>query len=77
MKKKLLALTLAALMALSLAACGGTSDTADTGDTGTSDTETTETSGTVYKIGICSWPPRGSGRRHRGFIDAVDRGSGR
>ena len=56
MKKKLLALTLAALMALSLAACGGTDDTADTGDTGTESTETesTETgsSGETYTVGI-------------------------
>lgn len=73
MKKKLLALTLAALMALSLAACGGTDDTAaDTGDTETSDTEATETSGTVYKIGICQLAPHVAlDAATEGFIDAV------
>ena len=52
MKKKLLALTLAALMALSLAACGG--DTADSADTETESTETesTDASGETYTVGI-------------------------
>ena len=53
MKKKLLALTLAALMALSLAACGG--DTASTDaeeeSTGTESTET-DASGETYTVGI-------------------------
>ena len=53
--KKILALLLAALMALSLAACGG--DTADAGDTESTDTEATGTetgdaSGTTYTVGI-------------------------
>ena len=55
MKKKLLALLLTALMALSLAACGGgTGDTADTEstDTETTDTETGDASGATYTIGI-------------------------
>ena len=77
MKKKLLALTLAALMALSLAACGGTSDTADTGDTGTESTESTDSSGTVYKIGICQLAPHVAlDAATEGFIDAVTEGLG-
>ena len=77
MKKKLLALTLAALMALSLAACGGTSDTADTGDTGTESTESTDSSGTLYKIGICQLAPHVAlDAATEGFIDAVTEGLG-
>ena len=78
MKKKLLALTLAALMALSLAACGGTDDTAaDTGDTGTESTESTDSSGTVYKIGICQLAPHVAlDAATEGFIDAVTEGLG-
>ena len=77
MKKKLLALTLAALMALSLAACGG--DTADTGDTDTesAETESTETSGTVYNIGICQLAPHVAlDAATEGFIDAVTKALG-
>ena len=47
--KKILALLLAALMALSLAACGGDTESTDTEATGT---ETGDASGTTYTIGI-------------------------
>ena len=64
-------------MALSLAACGGTSDTADTGDTGTESTESTDSSGTVYKIGICQLAPHVAlDAATEGFIDAVTEGLG-
>ncbi len=72
MKKKLLALTLAALMALSLAACGGTADTGET-----ESTETAESTGTVYKIGICQLAPHVAlDAAPRAFIDAVTEGLG-
>ena len=80
MKKKLLALLLAAMMTLSLAACGG--DTADTGDTSdeaeTTDTDTGDASGATYTIGICQLAPHVAlDAATEGFIDAVNEGSGR
>ena len=72
MKKKLLALTLAALMALSLAACGG--DTADSADTETESTETesTDASGETYTVGICQLMVHDSlDQATQGFTDAL------
>ena len=79
MKKKLLALLLAAMMTLSLAACGG--DTADTGDTSdeaeTTDTDTGDASGATYTIGICQLAPHVAlDAATEGFIDAVNEGLG-
>ena len=72
MKKKLLALTLAALMALSLAACGGDTASTDTEAAEDEAAETTETSGQVYNIGICQLAPHPAlDAATEGFIDAV------
>ena len=76
MKKKLLALLLAAVMALSLAACGGdtadTGDTSDTADTESTDTDTGDASGATYTIGICQLAPHAAlDAATEGFIDAV------
>ena len=56
MKKKLLALVLAAAMTLSLAACGGskTETPADNSGDTAADTET-PAEGASYTVGICSW----------------------
>lgn len=52
--KKVLALSLAAVMTLSLAACGGdsSSDEANTTDGEQTESEASEDSGKVYRIGI-------------------------
>lgn len=72
MKKKLLALTLAALMALSLAACGGDTASTDTEAAEDEAAETAETSGQVYNIGICQLAPHPAlDAATEGFIDAV------
>lgn len=72
MKKKLLALTLAALMALSLAACGGDTASTDTEAAEDEAAETTEASGQVYNIGICQLAPHPAlDAATEGFIDAV------
>lgn len=72
MKKKLLALTLAALMALSLAACGGDTASTDTEAAEDEVAETTEASGQVYNIGICQLAPHPAlDAATEGFIDAV------
>ncbi len=72
MKKKLRALTLAALMALSLAACGGDTASTDTEAAEDEAAETTETSGQVYNIGICQLAPHPAlDAATEGFIDAV------
>ena len=72
MKKKLLALTLAALMALSLAACGGDTASTDTEAAEDEAAETTEPSGQVYNIGICQLAPHPAlDAATEGFIDAV------
>ena len=81
MKKKLLALLLAAVMALSLAACGGdtadTGDTSDTADTESTDTDTGDASGATYTIGICQLAPHAAlDAATEGFIDAVNDGLG-
>ena len=70
--KKLLALTLAALMALSLAACGGQSSTASTGST--QKTETSEPAETAqsFTIGICQLVQHPAlDAATQGFKDAV------
>ena len=72
MKKKLLALTLAALMALSLAACGGDTASTDTEAAEDEAAETAEASGQVYNIGICQLAPHPAlDAATEGFIDAV------
>ena len=72
MKKKLLALTLAALMALSLAACGGDTASTDTEAAEDEVAETAEASGQVYNIGICQLAPHPAlDAATEGFIDAV------
>ena len=72
MKKKLLALTLAALMALSLAACGGDTASTDTEAAEAEAAETTDPSGQVYNIGICQLAPHPAlDAATEGFIDAV------
>ena len=72
MKKKLLALALAALMALSLAACGGDTASTDTEAAEDEAAETTEASGQVYNIGICQLAPHPAlDAATEGFIDAV------
>ena len=72
MKKKLLALTLTALMALSLAACGGDTASTDTEAAEDEAAETTEASGQVYNIGICQLAPHPAlDAATEGFIDAV------
>ena len=70
--KKLLALTLAALMALSLAACGGQSSTASAGST--QKTETSEPAETAqsFTIGICQLVQHPAlDAATQGFKDAV------
>ncbi|WP_418726147.1 ABC transporter substrate-binding protein [Dysosmobacter sp.] len=72
MKKKLLALTFAALMALSLAACGGDTASTDTEAAEDEAAETAEASGQVYNIGICQLAPHPAlDAATEGFIDAV------
>ena len=72
MKKKLLALTLAALMALSLAACGGDTASTDTEAAEDEAAETAETSGQVYNIGICQLAPHPAlDAATEGFQDAL------
>ena len=62
MKKKLLALVLAAAMTLSLASCGGSkTETPSTG----SDNPSAE--GATYTVGICQLAAPRAGRRNSGF----------
>jgi putative ABC transport system substrate-binding protein len=72
MKKKLLALTLAALMALSLAACGDSGET-----TAPADTDDTAAPAQTYTIGICQLAPHVAlDAATEGFMDAVKAGLG-
>ena len=62
MKKKFLALLLSGVMALSLAACGGSQDDAVSDD----NTDDTTADGKTYTVGIHpATAARGAGRRHR------------
>ena len=73
MKKKLLALALAAAMTLSLAACGGSKaeTPADSGDAST-DTEA-PAEGATYKVGICQLVQHVAlDAATQGFIDALN-----
>lgn len=52
--KKLLAMTVAAVMLLSLAACGGTNSGTEN-DSNTADPGSTDAAATIYKVGICNY----------------------
>ena len=70
--KKLLALTLAALMALSLAACGGQSSTASTGSTQKTETSEPAETAQTFTIGICQLVQHPAlDAATQGFKDAV------
>ena len=74
MKKKLLALTLAALMVMSLAACGGSKEepAAET-PAETEQTETQEPAAETYKVGICQLVQHEAlDAATQGFIDALN-----
>nr|WP_325297470.1 ABC transporter substrate-binding protein [uncultured Dysosmobacter sp.] len=73
MKKKLLALILAGVMALSLAACGGTADTAPAEEPAeTEEPETQEPAAQTYTIGICQLAPHPAlDAATEGFQDAL------
>ena len=74
MKKKLLALTLAALMVMSLAACGGSKEepAAET-PAETEQTETQEPAAETYKVGICQLVQHEAlDADTQGFIDALN-----
>ena len=74
MKKKMLALALAAAMMLSLAACGGskTDDPADTSTDAPADADTSADA-TVYKVGICQLVQHEAlDAATQGFIDALN-----
>ena len=74
MKKKMLALVLAAAMTLSLAACGGskTDAPADTSTDAPADADTSADA-TVYKVGICQLVQHEAlDAATQGFIDALN-----
>ena len=74
MKKKLLALVLAAAMTLSLAACGGSKTEAPADNAGNAPAETeTPAEGTVYKVGICQLVQHVAlDAATEGFMDALN-----
>ena len=77
MKKKLLALVLAAAMTLSLAACGGskTETPADNSGDTAADTET-PAEGASYTVGICQLVQHPAlDAATQGFMDALSRRS--
>ena len=74
MKKKMLALALAAAMMLSLAACGGskTENPADSSSDAAADTET-PAEGATYTVGICQLVQHPAlDAATQGFIDALN-----
>ena len=73
MKKKLLALTLAALMVMSLAACGGSKEETAETPAETEQTETQEPAAETYKVGICQLVQHEAlDAATQGFIDALN-----
>ena len=73
MKKKLLALTLAALMVMSLAACGGSKDETAEAPAETEQTETQEPAAETYSVGICQLVQHEAlDAATQGFIDALN-----
>ena len=74
MKKKLLALVLAAAMTLSMTACGGSKTEAPADNAGDASAETeTPAEGTVYKVGICQLVQHVAlDAATRGFMDALN-----
>ena len=69
MKKKLLALLMAATMVCGLAACGGNASTESDAGADTSDATTTETTGDLIKVGIINNDPNESGYRTANVAD--------
>ena len=73
MKKKLLALTLAALMVMSLAACGGSKEETAEAPAETEQTETQEPAAETYSVGICQLVQHEAlDAATQGFIDALN-----
>jgi len=74
MKKKVLALALAAVMALSLAACGSSgSSSASSASSAAGSASSSSASGETYKIGICQLVQHDAlDAATQGFRDAVD-----
>ena len=73
MKKKLLALTLAALMVMSLAACGGSKEETAEAPAETEQTETQEPAAETYTVGICQLVQHEAlDAATQGFIDALN-----
>ena len=75
MKKKLLALVLAAAMTLSLASCGGSkTETPSTGsDNSSASSDNTSAEGATYKVGICQLVQHPAlDAATQGFIDALN-----
>ena len=74
MKKKLLALVLAAAMTLSMTACGGSKTEAPADNAGDAPAETeTPAEGTVYKVGICQLVQHVAlDAATEGFMDALN-----
>ena len=73
MKKKLLALTLAALMVMSLAACGGSKEETAEAPAETEQTETQEPAAETYTVGICQLGQHEAlDAATQGFIDALN-----
>ena len=73
MKKKLLALTLAALMVMSLAACGGSKEETAEAPAATEQTETQEPAAETYSVGICQLVQHEAlDAATQGFIDALN-----
>ena len=75
MKKKLLALVLAAAMTLSLASCGGSkTETPSTGsDNSSASSDNSSAEGATYKVGICQLVQHPAlDAATQGFIDALN-----